>query len=482
MNPPTALPLDIGPIHFVGIGGIGMSGIAEVLLTMGYDVQGSDIRESPIVERLRRLGARVAIGQAPENLEGAGVCVISSAIKPGNPELEAARARALPVVRRAEMLAEIMRLRWNVAVAGTHGKTTTTSLVAALLDAGGEDPTVINGGIIQSYGSNARLGEGRWMVVEADESDGTFVKLPATIAIVTNIDPEHMDHYGTVEALRDGFDAFVSNIPFYGALVACIDHPEVQSLIGRVTDRRVVTYGFSRQADLRADNLAYEDGGMRFDLVIRGEAEDERHEGLRLPMPGEHNVANALAAVAAARELRIGMDAVRAGLAGFKGVKRRFTRVGEWQGAAIIDDYGHHPVEIAAVLKAARAALPDPAGRVIAIHQPHRFTRLHDLFEEFCACFNDADVVAIADVFAAGETPIEGVSRDALVGGLRAHGHRRAHAIRAPEGLAAFVAEQARPGDLVVCLGAGSITGWANALPGELAALSAPLPRMAEGR
>jgi UDP-N-acetylmuramate--alanine ligase len=354
-------------------------------------------------------------------------------------------------------------------VAGTHGKTTTTSLVAALLDAGGEDPTVINGGIIQGYGSNARLGEGRWMVVEADESDGTFVKLPATIAIVTNIDPEHMDHYGTVEALRDGFDAFVSNIPFYGALVACIDHPEVQSLIGRVTDRRVVTYGVSRQADIRAEAMRYEEGEMRFDIVVRGEAE-ERHEGLGIPMPGEHNVLNALAAIAAARELRIPMEEIRRGLAGFQGVKRRFTRVGQWNGATIIDDYGHHPVEIAAVLKAARSATE---GRVIAIHQPHRYSRLHDLFEEFCACFNDADLVAIAEVFAAGEPPIEGVSRDALVGGLRAHGHRRAHAIRGPEGLAPFVAAEARPGDLVLCLGAGSISGWANALPDALAALEA---------
>ncbi|GMG82346.1 UDP-N-acetylmuramate--L-alanine ligase [Paralimibaculum aggregatum] len=482
MNPPTALPLDIGPIHFIGIGGIGMSGIAEVLLNMGYQVQGSDIRESPIVARLRNLGARIAVGHAAENVEGAGVCVISTAIRPDNPELAAARERSLPVVRRAEMLAELMRLRWNVAVAGTHGKTTTTSMVSALLDAGGEDPTVINGGIIQSYGSNARLGDGRWMVVEADESDGTFVKLPATIAIVTNIDPEHMDHYGTVEALREGFDAFVSNIPFYGALIACMDHPEVQSLIGRVTDRRVVTYGLSRQADIRAENLGHEGGRMRFDLVLRGPEGDERHPGLSLPMPGEHNVCNALAAIAAARELQIGMDEIRAGLEGFKGVKRRFTLVGSWQGARIIDDYGHHPVEIAAVLKAARASVAESGGRVIAIHQPHRYSRLHDLFEEFCAAFNDADVVAITDVFAAGEAPIEGVSRDALVGGLRAHGHRRAHALRAPEGLAAWVAAEARPGDLVICLGAGSISAWANALPEELARLGGgDAPRAAQG-
>ncbi|MEM1346332.1 MAG: UDP-N-acetylmuramate--L-alanine ligase [Pseudomonadota bacterium] len=481
MNPPTALPLDIGPIHFVGIGGIGMSGIAEVMLTLGYAVQGSDVKDGPIVARLRELGARIHIGHAAENLENAGVVVISSAIKPGNPELDAARMGALPVVRRAEMLAELMRLKWNVAVAGTHGKTTTTSLVATLLDAGGVDPTVINGGIIQAYGSNARPGEGRWMVVEADESDGTFVKLPATVAIVTNIDPEHLDHYGSVEALHAGFDAFVSNIPFYGALIACIDHPEVQALIGRVTDRRTVTYGFSRQADVRAEAVRYEGGAMRFDVVVREGERDVRHEGLGLPMPGEHNVANALAAIAAARELKIGWEAVRAGLAAFNGVKRRFTKVGEWRGVPIIDDYGHHPVEIAAVLKAARSAVEATGGRVIAVHQPHRFTRLHDLFEDFCACFNDADVVAITDVFAAGETPIEGVSRDALVGGLRAHGHRRVEAIRAPEGLAEWVAAKARPGDLVVCLGAGSISGWTQALPERLAALDTDTPERKAG-
>ena len=465
MNPPTALPLDIGPIHFIGIGGIGMSGIAEVMLTLGYEVQGSDLRESPITERLRNLGAEIHVGHVAENLGDATVVVISSAVKTGNPELDTARARALPVVRRAEMLAELMRLKWNVAVAGTHGKTTTTSLVAALLDAGGLDPTVINGGIIQAYGSNARPGEGRWMVVEADESDGTFVKLPATVAVVTNIDPEHMDHYGSVDALRDGFEVFASNIPFYGALVACIDHPEVQSLIGRVTDRRVVTYGLSRQADIRAEKIEHDRGVMRFDVVVRGEEGETRHEGISLAMPGEHNVLNALAAIGVARELKIDVDDIRKGFASFTGVKRRFTRVGEWNGVTIIDDYGHHPVEISAVLKAARAATE---GRVIAIHQPHRYTRLHGLFEEFCACFNDADVVAITDVYPAGESPIEGVSRDALVGGLRAHGHRSAHAVKAPEGLAAFVREQAAPGDLVVCLGAGTISGWANALPGQL--------------
>jgi len=466
----TALPLDIGPLHFVGIGGIGMSGIAEVLLTLGYTVQGSDLKDSPIVERLRDLGATVHIGQKAENLGKARVVVISSAIKPGNPELDAARAASLPVVRRAEMLAELMRLRQNVAVGGTHGKTTTTSMVAALLDAGGLDPTVVNGGIIQAYGSNARLGAGDWMVVEADESDGTFVKLPATVAVVTNIDPEHLDHYGDFEGVRDAFDAFVSNVPFYGLAVCCIDHPEVQALIGRVDDRRVVTYGFGRQADVRAENVAWRDGANVFDVVIRDGEGFQRLEGLRLPMPGEHNVLNALAALAVARELKIGDAAIAAGLAGFKGVHRRFTRVGDWNGVAIIDDYGHHPVEIAAVLKAARAACE---GRLFAVHQPHRFSRLHDLFEDFCACFNDADVVAITDVYAAGEAPVAGVSRDALVGGLRAHGHRGARAVDAPEGIAALIAAEAQPGDMVVCLGAGTITTWAHGLPAALAARAA---------
>jgi len=462
----TALPLDIGVMHFVGIGGIGMSGIAEVLLNLGYQVQGSDLKESPILERLRRLGATVFIGQRAENVGDAKVVVISSAIKRGNPELEAARAAKIPVVRRAEMLAELMRLRSNIAVAGTHGKTTTTSMVAALLDAGGIDPTVINGGIIQSYGSNARLGEGDWMVVEADESDGTFVKLPATIAVVTNIDPEHLDHYGDFDGVRDAFWTFVSNIPFYGAAVCCLDHPEVQSLVGKIDDRRVITYGFSRQADVRGENLRYEAGVAVFDLIYHEGEEERRVDGLRLPMPGAHNVSNALAAIAVALELKIGEEAIKTALDEFKGVKRRFTRVGEWKGVGIIDDYGHHPVEIAAVLKAARAATE---GRVIAVHQPHRYSRLHDLFEDFCACFNDADMVAIADVYAAGEDPIPGVSRDALVGGLRAHGHRSAAALEGPEALAGFVRANAKPGDLVVCLGAGTISQWANALPEELA-------------
>ncbi len=463
MSPQTKLPLEMGPIHFVGIGGIGMSGIAEVLLEHGYRVQGSDLKASAITKRLEERGAKVFVGQRAENLEGAEVVVISSAIKPGNAELDAARARGLPVVRRAERLAELMRLKSNIAVAGTHGKTTTTTLVATLLDGGGLDPTVINGGIIHAYGSNARMGAGEWMVVEADESDGTFNRLPATIAIVTNIDPEHLDHWGDFDALREGFHQFVSNIPFYGLAICNTDHAEVQALVGRITDRRVVTYGFNAQADVRAENLTYENGIARFDVVLQGEA--ARIGGCTLPMPGEHNVSNALAAVAVARHLGVSHDDIRKSLAGFGGVNRRFTRVGEVNGITIIDDYGHHPVEIAAVLKAARQATE---GRVIAIHQPHRYSRLHSLFEDFCTAFNDADVVGIADVYAAGEAPIEGASRDDLVAGLVSHGHRHAVAVADEDALLDLVRSEARAGDMIVCLGAGTISAWAHALAGRL--------------
>ena len=463
MSPATKLPGDVGPIHFVGIGGIGMSGIAEVLLNHGYAVQGSDLKCSKITERLVSLGAVVFEGQRAENLENAQVVVISSAIKPGNPELDEARRRGLPVVRRAEMLAELMRLKSNIAVAGTHGKTTTTTMVATLLDAGDLDPTVINGGIIHAYGSNARVGLGEWMVVEADESDGTFNRLPATIAIVTNIDPEHMEHWGSIEKLRDGFYQFVSNIPFYGVAVCCTDHPEVQALVGRVTDRRVITYGFNAQADVRAVNLRYEKGVAHFDVAFQ--AEDMVIEGCTLPMPGDHNVSNALSAIAIAHHLGMTADEIRAALASFGGVNRRFTRVGEVNGVTIIDDYGHHPVEIAAVLKAARQA---SEGRVIAVHQPHRYSRLHTLFDDFCTCFNEADVVAIAEVYGAGEDPIEGATRDDLVAGLIRHGHRHARAILSEDDLERLVREQARPGDMVVCLGAGTISAWANNLPARL--------------
>ena len=467
MSAATKLPGELGPIHFVGIGGIGMSGIAEVLMTLGYRVQGSDSKASKITDRLVGLGAAVFEGQRAENLGDAAVVVVSSAIKPGNPELEEARRRKLPVVRRAEMLAELMRLKSNIAIAGTHGKTTTTTMVATLLDKGGFDPTVINGGVIHAYGSNARAGAGEWMVVEADESDGSFNRLPATIAIVTNIDPEHMDHWGTFDALRKGFFDFVSNVPFYGLAVCCTDHPEVQALVGRVTDRRIVTFGFNAQADVRAVNLRYAGGVAQFDVVLQNE-NGALIEGMSLPMPGDHNVSNALAAIAVARNLGMKKSEIREALAAFGGVNRRFTRVGEvLGGVTIIDDYGHHPVEIAAVLKAARQATE---GRVIAVHQPHRYTRLSSLFEEFCACFNEADVVAIADVYSAGEDPIAGAGRDDLVAGLIAHGHRHARAIMDEADLARLVREQARPGDMVVCLGAGTISAWANALPQRLEA------------
>ena len=461
----TKLPGDVGPIHFVGIGGIGMSGIAEVLLNHGYVVQGSDLKRSKITDRLEKMGATVFEGQQAENLENAEVVVISSAIKPGNPELDEARKAGLPVVRRAEMLAELMRLKSNIAVAGTHGKTTTTTMVAALLEYGNYEPTVINGGIIHAYGSNAHVGEGEWMVVEADESDGTFNRLPATIAIVTNIDPEHMEHWGTEEALHQGFEDFVSNIPFYGLAVCCTDDSDVQTLVGKLTDRRVVTFGFNAQADVRAINLSYAKGMAHFDIALQNE--DMVIEGCTLPMPGDHNVSNALSAVAVARHLGMKADEIRTALAGFGGVNRRFTRVGEVNGVIIIDDYGHHPTEIAAVLKAARQATD---GRIIAVHQPHRFSRLHHHFDAFCSCFNEADVVAIAEVYGAGEDPIEGADRDGLVAGLIAHGHRHARAIDDLDDLVRLVKEQAQPGDMVVCLGAGTISAWANALPEKLGA------------
>ena len=464
MNAATKLPGDVGPIHFVGIGGIGMSGIAEVLLNHGYVVQGSDLKKTKITDRLHEKGALIFEGQRSENIDDAAVIVISSAIKPGNPELEAARERGLPIVRRAEMLAELMRLKSNIAVAGTHGKTTTTTMMAELMVAGKFDPTVVNGGIIHAYGSNARVGLGEWMVVEADESDGTFNRLPATIAIVTNIDPEHMEHWGDFDALRQGFLDFVSNIPFYGLAVCCTDHPEVQALVGKITDRRVVTYGFNAQADVRVINLTYKGGIAHFDIALQGE--EAVIEGCSLPMPGDHNVSNALSAVAVSRHLGMSGDEIRDALANFGGVNRRFTKVGVVDGVTIIDDYGHHPVEIAAVLKAARQSCE---GRVIAVHQPHRFTRLSHHFEEFCACFNDADVVGIADIFSAGEVPIEGASRDDLVAGLVRHGHRQALAVKNEGDLTRLVREHAKPGDMVVCLGAGTISTWANGLPAQLA-------------
>ena len=467
-----SLPESIGPLHFVGIGGIGMSGIAEVLHNLGYRVQGSDLSDGANTQRLAELGIPVKIGHAAENLDGAEVCVISSAVKPDNPEVVAARARRLPVVRRAEMLAELMRLKWAIAIAGTHGKTTTTSMIGALLETAGLDPTVINGGIINAYGTNTRLGAGDWMAVEADESDGTFTRLPATVAVVTNIDPEHLDYYGNFTALQQAFETFVGNLPFYGFAVLCIDHPVVQGMIARVSERRVVTYGFSPQAEIRAVDVNLGRDGARYDVVIvdRRNNSTRTISGLTLPMFGRHNVQNSLAAIAVAQELKIDDQVLREALAGFKGVKRRFTKVGEAHGITIIDDYAHHPVEIAAVLSAARDAT---AGSVIAVVQPHRYSRLANLFNEFCTCFNDADAVVVADVYPAGESPIEGASRDALAEGLRARGHRQVLPLASPAALAATIESIAKSGDLVVCLGAGSITNWAANLPAEINQLAA---------
>ena len=474
------VPFHIGPVHFVGIGGIGMSGIAEIMLKIGYSVQGSDAKASANTERLEALGARIFIGHEAEHVgEDVSAVVYSTAVKAENPELQAARARRIPLVRRAEMLAELMRLQFSIGVAGTHGKTTTTSLVAAVLDAGGLDPTVVNGGIIYAYGTTAKVGDGDGMVVEADESDGSFLRLKSTVAIVTNIDPEHLDHYGDFEGVRKAFCDFVENIPFYGFAAVCLDHPEVQKLVASVDNRRLVTYGLNPQAMVRADNCRLEPDGAYFDVLIQRQGlaaleEPDRIEGVHLPMAGWHNVSNALAAIAVARELDVSDDAIRQGLAGFDGVRRRFTTTGIVDGVRIVDDYGHHPVEIAAVLKAARqvARRGDQSGRVIAVVQPHRYTRLRDLMEEFSTCFSDADAVYVADVYAAGEQPIEGVDKQALVEGIRRFGHLHVEALEGPEALAGIVKSEARPGDLVVFLGAGDITQWAYALPGQLEALA----------
>jgi UDP-N-acetylmuramate--alanine ligase len=463
------VPFDIGPIHFIGIGGIGMSGIAEIMLRTGYDVQGSDAKASANTERLEGLGARIFIGHDASHVEGASAVVYSTAVKADNPEMVAARAARVPLVRRAEMLAELMRLQSSVAVGGTHGKTTTTSMVACLMDAGGLDPTVVNGGIINAYGTNAKVGEGDWIVVEADESDGSFLRLKSTVAIVTNIDPEHLDHYGDFDAVRKAFRDFVENVPFYGFAVVCLDHPDVQALAGAVENRRLITYGTNPQAEVRATNIGMGPDGARFDvtLAIRGQ-EVVTLPDMRLPMAGQHNVLNALAAIAVSHELGVSDEALRKGLAAFGGVKRRFTTTGVVNGVRVIDDYGHHPVEIASVLTAARAV---SHGKVIAVVQPHRFTRLRDLFQEFCACFNDADEVIVADVYTAGETPIPGVDRDALVAGLTRWGHRNVLPLESVANLPEMVARSARPGDVVVLLGAGDITAWAYALPAQLEAL-----------
>ncbi|NCC02847.1 MAG: UDP-N-acetylmuramate--L-alanine ligase [Proteobacteria bacterium] len=465
-------PHDIGLVHFVGIGGIGMSGIAEILHQRGYKIQGSDLRENANVERLRAKGIEIAIGHRAENIGSAGVVVISSAVKKDNPEVVAAREAFIPVVRRAEMLGELMRMKWSVGVGGTHGKTTTTSMVATLFDEAGLDPTVINGGIINAYGTNARLGAGDWMVVETDESDGSFTKLPSTICIVTNMDPEHLDHYKDFDEVRKAYLTFVENIPFYGFAVLCIDHPEVQAMIAKVQDRRILTYGFSPQADVRAINIKSDAKGSTFDVQLTCRKTDQTKtlHNIVLPVIGQHNIQNALSVLAIGWELNFDEETLRQALLKFKGVKRRFTNTGEAHGVTIIDDYAHHPVEITATLKAAVQAKPEQ-GRVIAVVQPHRYSRLHNLFKEFCTCFNDADIVLVADVYSAGENPIEGSSKEALVEGLRAHGHREVYPLFAPEELPEMIASLAKPDDYVICLGAGTVSGWANALPQQLAAL-----------
>ena len=467
-----AIPFDTGPIHFVGIGGIGMSGIAAVMRNFGYEVTGSDAKDGANIERLRAQGINVAIGHKADNSANAGVVVISSAIKGANPEVDAARERGVPIVRRAEMLAEIMRLKWTVAIGGTHGKTTTTSMIAALLDAGGKDPTIINGGIINAYGANTRIGEGEWMVVEADESDGTFTRLRSTAVVVTNMDPEHLDHYGSVEAMNDAYKTFVENIPFYGFAVMCVDHPQVRALAEKVRDRRVISYGFDEGADTRAVNIRVTPQGATFDVIARrkGEGPGVTLHDLFLPVAGRHNLQNAIAAIAVARELGVTDSGIRNGLKKFAGVKRRFTTTGYWNDVRIVDDYGHHPVEIAAVLSAAREVTQ---GRVIAVVQPHRYTRLRDLFADFSTCFKDADVVAVADIYAAGETPIDGVSAESLVASIGKSGHLGARKLISFDDLPALVRTEARPGDIVVCLGAGDITQFANALPAKLAEAAA---------
>lgn len=465
-------PHHIGIIHFIGIGGIGMSGIAEIMLDMGYELQGSDISESANVARLQKKGIQISIGHAADNLGDASAVVISSAVKNDNPELIAARQKRLPIIRRAEMLAEIMRLRLGIAIAGTHGKTTTTSLVGTMLEAGGFDPTVVNGGIVNAYGTNVRMGTGEWIVAEADESDGTFTRLPATAAVVTNIDPEHLDYYGSFDNARAAFRNFVNNLPFYGFAALCIDHPEVQNLIPQLQDRRVITYGFSSQADMQILNMAAHGTSTRFDVRVKGWLEDVNDdriiEGFTLPMLGRHNVLNATAAIIVGHEMGMDDGLLRKGLSAFQGVKRRFTKTGEVSGVTIIDDYGHHPVEIAAVLAAARLGVEQTGGKIHAIMQPHRYTRLENLFEEFATCFNDADSVMIADVYAAGEHPIDKINGETLSNAVATHGHKDVMYLNNSQNLASILAGKIKKGDMIICLGAGDITKWAYALPAEL--------------
>jgi UDP-N-acetylmuramate--alanine ligase len=471
------MPREIGTFHIIGIGGIGMSAIAEILLAKGYSVQGSDQKDSANVRRLRAKGVRVFIGHDAVNLVGARFVVISSAVKAGNPELEAARAKGVPVIRRAEILAELMRLYSTVSVTGTHGKTTTTSLIAHIFASAGADPTVISGGIIQDWGTNARLGKGEWMIVEADESDGTFVRLPTQIGIVTNIDPEHLDYFKSVENMHREFETFFRNIPFYGLAVTCIDHPVARDMIERLElrrdGRRLLTYGTASGADLTLRGISQERDSIVIDadLGARVRGGERAIRGWAVPVAGQHNALNALAAIAAASEAGIPDAAIRAALATFTGVKRRFELTGSWNGASIYDDYGHHPAEIAAVLAAARAGA---RGRVVAVFEPHRYSRVHDLFGEFCACFRDADSVVVAPLYSAGEAPIQGIDQHTMAEGIRATGHASATSIANVHDLVPVLRRQVQPGDMVICLGAGTSTEWAHALPGWLAAADEP--------
>ncbi|MGH1403667.1 MAG: UDP-N-acetylmuramate--L-alanine ligase [Alphaproteobacteria bacterium] len=469
---------DIGTLHFVGIGGIGMSGIATLLADLGYDVQGSDMADSANVARLREQGIRVSIGHEAQHIRNAqgalpAAIVTSSAIKDENAELIAARNEKVPVVRRAEMLAELMRLKSAVAVAGTHGKTTTTSMVGQILDQAGFDPTVVNGGIVNAYGTNTRFGQSAWMVVEADESDGSFIRLPATVAVVTNMDPEHMDHYGSFDNVKDAYRRFVLNLPFHGYALLCIDHPEVQTLAAQVSDRKVITYGFNPQADIRAENVRSDASGSVFDVTFSGwlneDGQDIVIKDIHLSMLGRHNVQNSLVALGVAKEMGVTAETMKKALSNFGGVKRRFTKTGEVEGITIIDDYAHHPVEIDVVLKTARSAVKEKNGNVIAVMQPHRYSRLQDLYEEFCRCFNDADHVIITDVYEAGEKPINGVDKSYLVEGIKTHGHRSVQCLLEQDDLPRLLADLASSEDYVIFMGAGNITHWAYDAPDRLA-------------
>ncbi len=465
-----------GVLHFVGIGGIGMSGIAEMLATLGYDVQGSDAADGYNIARLRKKNIPIFIGHEAchlhrEDGQKIGAVVVSSAIKSDNPELVEARALGIPIVPRADMLAELMRLKRGIAIGGTHGKTTTTSMVGCVLEGGGFDPAVINGGIVNAYGTNARLGSGEWMVVEADESDGTFTRLPTNIVVVTNIDPEHMDHYGSFDALQQAFLNFITQIPFYGFAMLCTDHAVVQNLIPQVQNRKLISYGFNAQADVRAINIRPSALGTQYDIVISPRVNGDDGFTIKdifLPMVGQHNVQNSLAAIGIGVRLGMTADQLKQSLSQFAGVKRRFTKTGIVNGVSIIDDYGHHPVEIAAVLTAARQAVTGTNGKVIAVMQPHRYTRLSSLFDDFCGCFMEADSVLIADVYSAGEQPIEGASKEKLVEGIKARGHHDVEILPSADDLASIISSKAQSGDFVICLGAGNITSWANALPTQL--------------